>query len=66
LWREDSSVSTVQTETKPMSNRVKRFWFDFKLLQSVPRVFWRHFDIWTLGKGSEIQISEFLNFPIGP
>jgi hypothetical protein len=63
-----------------MSNHVKRFWFDFKLLQSVPRVFWRHFDIWTLwiraledrehistlGKGAEIQISKFLNFPIGP
>jgi hypothetical protein len=30
---------------KPMPNRVKQFWFDFKLHQSVTRVFWRHFDI---------------------
>ena len=78
-WPEDSSVSTVQTETKPVSSRVKRFWFDFKLHQSVPRVFWRHFDIWTLwiwvlenrehiwtlGKGLKFSFLNFWIFPIG-
>ena len=78
-WPEDSSVSTVQTETKLVSSRVKRFGFDLKLFQSVPRVFWRHFDIctlriwvlenrehiWTLGRvwNSVFWISEF--FSIG-
>jgi hypothetical protein len=47
-WCEVSSVYTTQPETKPMPNCIKRFWFDFKLHQSVPRVFWCHFDIWTL------------------
>jgi hypothetical protein len=46
-WPEDCSVSTVQTEIKPVSSHVKLFGFDLKLLQSVPRVFWCHFDIWT-------------------
>jgi hypothetical protein len=46
-WPEDCSISTAQTETKPVSSHVKRFGFDLKHFQSVPRVFWRHFDIWT-------------------
>jgi hypothetical protein len=58
-----------------MPIHVKQFWFDFKLHQSVPRVFWRHFDIWLcefvfwktentseLWKEIKIQISEFSDF----
>jgi hypothetical protein len=52
-WCEVSSVCTIQPETKPMPNRVKRFWFDFKLHQSVPRLFWHHFDIWTVDSSFE-------------
>jgi hypothetical protein len=38
----------VEPEAKVKPNCVKQFWFDFKFGQSVPKVFLRHFVIWTL------------------
>jgi hypothetical protein len=37
------SVLAVQTETKLVPSRVKRFRVRFKLLQGVLEAFWRHF-----------------------
>jgi hypothetical protein len=45
---EVGSIAWLEPKTKVKPNRVKRFWFDFKFYQSVPRVFLRHFVIWTL------------------
>jgi hypothetical protein len=41
-------VSTVQPETKFVSNRVKQFWFGFKHFRGVPWVVCLLFVIWTL------------------
>jgi hypothetical protein len=41
-------VCTVQAKTKFVSNRVKQFWFGFKLFKGVPSVVWLLFVIWTL------------------
>jgi hypothetical protein len=47
-WRQVMSICTVQPMTKFMSNRVKQFWFGFKLFRGVPWVVWLLFVIWTL------------------
>ena len=42
------SVLAIQTETKLVPSRVKRFRVGFKLLHGVLEVFWRHFVDWAI------------------
>jgi hypothetical protein len=58
-WHQVRSDWNVQPKTKPMSIHVKRFWFEFKFYQSVPRVFWRSFVNWTMLIWS-LQLSEHM------
>jgi hypothetical protein len=69
----------VESRGKSCQDHAKRPSFAPKFFQGVFKVIWRYFCIWTyliqvlkkqrtlriFGKGAEIQISEFLNFPIG-
>jgi hypothetical protein len=76
--RQNASVTRPSTEENLRQDHVKWLINFLKLCQGVFKVVWRHFGIWTylilvlktdntvdLWNGAEIQISEFLNCPIG-